>query len=149
MVHECQHIYETGRKCRRIPKRGQDLCPGHRPGPSRSHHDDPDFARQLLGYIQQLHGLSLEALFCALQDDLALIQPIVQRKSSRARYAPFARAFVAVTVAIEQLGNLRSVASHPSRPAGLSTPDSPFRSHQAASNHTASYASPRQSREFK
>ena len=31
MVQECVHLYEDGRKCRRIPKRGQKLCPAHRP----------------------------------------------------------------------------------------------------------------------
>jgi len=120
MVHECQFVYETGRKCRRIPKRGEDLCPGHRPNPNRSHHDNPGFALRLLGYADQLRLLSLEALCCTLQDDLARIQPIVDRKSSRAVYEPFARAFVAVTVAIEQLEFLR--AAHASRLAGASLP---------------------------
>lgn len=120
MVHECQYVYETGRKCRRIPKRGEDLCPGHRPNPRRSHHSDPGFARRLLGYADQLRLLSLEDLCCTLQDDLARIQPIVDRKSSRAAYEPFARAFVAVTVAINQLGTLR--AAQASRLAAASLP---------------------------
>lgn len=119
MIPECQHIYETGRKCRRIPKRGETLCPGHRPSSTRSHHDDPDFARRLLAYAQQLRDLSLEVLLRTVQDDLTVIQPIVERKSSRATYTPFARAFVAVTVAVEQmdaqLQALRSAALDLSR----------------------------------
>jgi hypothetical protein len=145
MVHECQHVDEIGRKCGRIPKRGFDLCPGHRPSPTRSHHDDPGFARQLLGYTQQLRGLSLEALFRTLQDNLALIQPIVERKSSRATYAPFARAFVAVTVAIEQLDTLRSVAAQASHPARQRLPGA----RHATLNPAVSHASPPPRREFK
>jgi hypothetical protein len=122
MVHECQHVYATGRKCRRIPKRGEDLCPGHRPSSRPSHHDDPEFARRLLGYADQLRTLDIEALCCMLQDDLTRIQPIVDRKSSRATYAPFARAFIAVTVAIEQLGILRFALAHASRPAEQPAP---------------------------
>lgn len=112
MVHECEHIYETGRKCRRIPKRGQSLCPGHRPHGPRSFHDEPDFARQLLGLTHQLRALDLATLLCVLQDSLAAIQPIVERKSSRATYTPFARAFVALTVTAEAIRSVRP-ASHP------------------------------------
>jgi hypothetical protein len=125
MVHECQYLYETGRKCRRIPKRGDDLCPGHRPNPSRPHHDDPDFARRICGYAGQLRGLSFDDLLRCLQDDLARIQPTMERKSSRATYEPFARAFAAVTVAVERVAGLHSGLSRPSRPAGQSSPASP------------------------
>jgi hypothetical protein len=145
MVHECQHVYETGRKCRRIPKRGETLCPGHRPHPTRSHHDQPDFASRLLSYAQQLRGLGLEALFGTLQDSLACIQPIVESKSSRATYEPFARAYVAVSVVMEQLENLRSSAINASRAAEpFAAPPRP-----APPNPAVSYASPPSTREIR
>lgn len=107
MVHECQHIYETGRKCRRIPKRGEDLCPGHRPNhrPDRrcSAHDDPAFSRQLEAFAAQLQTIDSCGLLSCLQDALTDIQPIVERKSSRATYAPFARASIVIAIALDRL----------------------------------------------
>jgi hypothetical protein len=110
MVHECQHIYETGRKCRRIPKRGEDLCPGHRPHGKPSFHDQPDFVHRLTGFVEQLRSLSLPETLAILQDALSDIQPIIERKSSRATYEPFARASAAVGIALEQFADLRDLS---------------------------------------
>ena len=103
MVHECEHFYETGRKCRRITKRGETLCPGHRPGRRRSAHDDPAFTRQLAAFADQLREADSLGLFCSLQDSLTAIQPLIERKSSRAAYAPFARAAIVVAIAVERI----------------------------------------------
>lgn len=102
MIHECEYIYETGRKCRRIPKRGESLCPGHRPHGKRSVHDEPDFQRQIAAFIDQLRAADTLSLVCCLQDALRAIQPTIERKSSRAAYVPFARAVVVVAIAIER-----------------------------------------------
>lgn len=102
MVHECEYIYDTGRKCRRIPKRGESLCPGHRPHTKRSVHDEPEFRRQIAAFIDQLRAADTYSLVCCLQDAMRTIQPIIERKSSRATYVPFARAAVVVAIAIER-----------------------------------------------
>jgi hypothetical protein len=122
MVHECQHIYETGRKCRRIPKRGEDLCPGHRPHAKRSFHDEPDFVHRLTGFVEQLRSLSLTETLGILQDALSDIQPTVERKSSRATYEPFARAAAAVGIALEQFAELRDLPEQEQQQPDLSDP---------------------------
>ena len=113
MVHECEYIYETGRKCRRIPKRGESLCPGHRPHARRSVHDEPEFQRQIAAFIDQLRAADTFSLVCCLQDAMRTIQPIIERKSSRATYIPFARAAVVVAIAVERF----SATSAPSNAA--------------------------------
>lgn len=125
MVHECEHFYETGRKCRRITKRGEALCPGHRPDPRRSAHDDPAFTRQLAAFADQLREEDSLGLFCSLQDALTAIQPLIERKSSRSAYAPFARAVIVVAVAVERL-----IASRQARTPAVSNAGQrpPFRS---------------------
>lgn len=103
MVHECEHFYETGRKCHRITKRGEALCPGHRPNPHRSVHDEPAFMREVAVLAEHLRAAGDEDLFCALQDALAAIQPTLERRISRANYLPFARASVVVCIAVERI----------------------------------------------
>ena len=115
MVHECEYIYETGRKCRRIPKRGESLCPGHRPQHKRSVHDEPDFQRQIAVFIDQLRSADTLSLVCCLQDAMRTIQPIIERKSSRATYLPFARAAVVVAIAVERF-SATPAPSHAAQP---------------------------------
>lgn len=103
MVHECEHFYETGRKCRRITKRGEALCPGHRPNPRRSLHDEPAFMREVAVLAEHLRAAGDDDLFLALQDALAAILPAIERKASRAGYLPFARASVVVCIAVERI----------------------------------------------
>jgi hypothetical protein len=103
MVHECEHFYETGRKCRRITKRGEALCPGHQPNLRRSVHDEPAFARQIDGFVQQLRAIDDTTLLCCLQDALNIIQPIIESKTTRANYVRFARASVVVGITVERL----------------------------------------------
>ena len=103
MVHECEHFYETGRKCRRITKRGEALCPGHQPNPRRSIHDDPVFHRQIAGWIAQLRATDATDLLCCLQDALTAIQPIIESKTTRANYIRFARASAVVAIVVERL----------------------------------------------
>jgi hypothetical protein len=141
MIPECQHIYETGRKCRRIPKRGDDLCPGHRPQPNRSFHDEPGFVRQLHAFACQISQLPLLDQLATLQDALAAARPILDRdaarRHARAAYIPIARAIVAVTVAISSLDQAQTQAqtqasSMQSRPNPHRTPAHSYAQHPAA-----------------
>jgi hypothetical protein len=103
MVHECEHFYETGRKCHRITRRGEALCPGHRPAPHRSVHDEPAFRREIATLVEHLRAAGDYDLLTTLQDALTAIQPTIERKVSRARYLPFARASVVVGIALERV----------------------------------------------
>lgn len=122
MVHECEHFYETGRKCRRITKRGDAFCPGHRPDPRRSVHDDPQVTRKFAAFADQLREADSLDLFCSLQDALTAIQPLIERKSSRAAYLPFARAVIAVAVVVERLITTRQAQNPAVSNAGQRPP---------------------------
>lgn len=141
MVHECEYIYETGRKCRRIPRRGESLCPGHRPHAKRSVHDEPDFQRQIAAFIAQLRAADTLSLVCSLQDALTAIQPIIERKSSRATYVPFARATVVVAIAIERF-SATAAPSHAAQQApfaikSMRTAPAPAQRHPSQNKMTA------------
>jgi hypothetical protein len=131
MVHECQYIYETGRKCRRIPKRGETLCAGHRPDAvrRRSLHEQPDFTRQLSALAEQLSALDLTTLLGILLDSFAAISNILERDATRPAYTAFARANIALSIAIRRLSESPS-PQHPRfvpcQPVARPMPDNTF-----------------------
>jgi len=105
MVEECTHICANGRKCRRIPKRGQALCPAHRPSRRRRrlHEEDPDFDRQMTSWVERLRAAELDIVLRQTQATLGDLQPIIDRRLSRRDRAAYTRAAIAVTVAIDRL----------------------------------------------
>jgi hypothetical protein len=105
MVEECTHIYANGRKCRRIPKRDQSLCPAHRPSRRRRsfHQEDPDFDQQMTSWVERLRAAELEIVLSQTQAALSDLQPIINRRLSRRDRAAYTRATIAVTVAIDRL----------------------------------------------
>jgi hypothetical protein len=64
MVQECAHLYENGRKCRRIPKRGQPLCPAHRsPRRRRSPLEENEaFMEEIFAFAERLKAMALDDL---------------------------------------------------------------------------------------
>lgn len=102
MPSECAHTYPDGRRCRRIPKSGKAFCPGHHPR-RRPDEYDPDFVREMRAWVEQLHDTPLEPLLVLLQESLAAVQPVLERKVSRAHRAVFIRSTIAVTHSIDRL----------------------------------------------
>ena len=102
MVAECNFIYESGHKCRRIPRRGETLCPGHKVD-ARRFDDQAAAERQLTGYIHYLNTMPLKELLPATLQALAQIQPIVNRKSSRFHRAAFDRGRHALAITFDRL----------------------------------------------
>ncbi len=104
MVNDCAYIYEeTGRRCRRIPRRGESLCLAHtslRPQPGD---EDAAFNRLMSAWAERLHNIPLDHLLEALQTSLEGIHEIIQSKSSRRHRMAFGRAVIAVGIANERL----------------------------------------------
>ena len=105
MVEECTHICANGRKCRRIPKRGQALCPAHRPSRRRlrSLEEDAAFDQQMSSWVERLRAMELVTFLSQTQAALSDLQPIINRRLSRRDRAAYTRATIAVTVAIDRL----------------------------------------------
>jgi hypothetical protein len=125
MVAECTYIYESGHKCRRIPRRGQPLCPGHS---LDAHRLDAEAAteRQLTLYIRHLTSLALKDLLPTTLDALTQIQPIIDSKSSRFHRAAFDRARHALALSIDRLDQFfQNSAARPVVATGSARPPAP------------------------
>jgi hypothetical protein len=128
MVEECNHICATGQKCRRIPKRGQALCPAHRPARRRRRflEEDAAFDQQMSSWVDRLRAMELATFLSQTQAALCGLQPIIDRRLSRRDRAVYTRATIAVTVAIDRLVEIElgprtpapspSLAASPGRP---------------------------------
>jgi hypothetical protein len=103
VLPECAHTYPDGRRCRRIPKSGETLCPGHHPRRRRRDAHAPDFVREMHAWVDRLQATPLEPLLVLLQESLAAIQSLIERKTSRAHRAAYTRAYIAVTHSIDRL----------------------------------------------
>jgi len=102
MVQECIHVYENGHKCGRIPRRGERLCAAHQ-APRARHDAEESFNREMFAWVDRLDAMHPADLLDTLQGCLSAIQPLIERKSSRASRVAFTRATVAVTTVIDRL----------------------------------------------
>jgi hypothetical protein len=116
MIDTCTYVYPEGRPCRRIPKRGESLCPSHRP---RRHAETKDelFERQMFAWGEHLQALPLDQLLETTRQSLARISPLIERRISRPYRAVYARAAMAAGVTAETLEAARA------RPATLPSSD--------------------------
>ena len=117
MVHECNHRYPDGRRCRRIPKRGEPLCRDHKRSRRQPHTEDPAFIRQMEAYADRLITLPLDVLAAEVQFALAAMHPILDSRFSRTWRLLFNRAEIAVAALAEEL-QIRQ--RPPAPPAGIS-----------------------------
>jgi hypothetical protein len=135
MVEECTHICANGRKCRRIPKRGQALCPAHRPSRRRlrSLEEDAAFGQQMSSWVERLRAMELVTFLSQTQAALSDLQPIINRRLSRRDRAAYTRATIAVTVAIDRLDETEPGLRAPSPAAGqTASPGHPLTPRAAA-----------------
>lgn len=105
MVNECAYLYETGRRCRRLPRRGESLCRAHKSPRPQPGEEDAAFQSLMALWIERLHQIPLDHLLEALQSSLEGIHEIIQSKSSRRHRMDFGRALIAVCVANERLSD--------------------------------------------
>ena len=101
MIDTCAHVYPDGRLCRRIPKRGESLCPGHRRRSAGS--GEELLKRQMEAWSDRLHALPIEQIFAAAVESLNVIGPVIERRFPRKHRAAFIRAAISVGVAAETL----------------------------------------------
>jgi hypothetical protein len=118
MVHECAYLYPDGRRCRRIPKRGETLCRDHKRARRQPQTEDAAFTRQMEVYADRLMTLPLSRLAAEAQFALAAMQPILSSRFARTYRLLFSRAEIAVAALAEEL-QARQAA--PARPAGISS----------------------------
>ena len=117
-VHECAFRYPEGRRCRRIPKRGETLCRDHKRARRQTHTEDAAFTRQMEAYADRLMTLPLPHLAAEVQFALAAMQPILSSRFSRTYRLLFSRAEIAIATLAEEL---QSRQSPPAPLAGISS----------------------------
>ncbi|MGB6159341.1 MAG: hypothetical protein WA891_05350 [Acidobacteriaceae bacterium] len=135
MVDECTYMYANGRKCRRIPKRGQSLCPAHRPSrrPRGFLEENDAFNQQMSAWVEQLRAMELTTFLSQTQAALCDLQPLIDRRLSRRDRAAYSRATIAVTVAIDRLDEAEVALRAPSPAASrTASPGHPLTPHTAA-----------------
>jgi hypothetical protein len=105
MVEECVHVNEKGHKCRRIPKRGQKLCPAHRARRRQrgALEENPAFFQEMDVFMNRLKAMNLEDLLYATTGALGDIHALIDRRSSRRDRAAYMRATVAVGEATDRI----------------------------------------------
>jgi hypothetical protein len=125
MVEECVHILPSGRKCRRIPKRGQKFCSSHRPGRRRRPplHEDHAFRQQMFAFVERLQTLSLPDLLYETTGLLTDIHLLIDRRCSRPHRLAFSRACAAAGLAADGLFALSRARSQapPAQPPSHAT----------------------------
>jgi hypothetical protein len=126
MVEECVYLYLDGRKCRRIPKRGQNLCSTHRPLPRRRAplEESEDVMRRLLAFADTLRAMPIADLLYETSGLLADIHVLIDRRSSRRHRIAFHRACAAVVIAADRLEEIaqRSRPQSTTHPAAQTPP---------------------------
>jgi len=133
MIEECIHLMANGRKCRRIPKRGQKFCPAHQPHRRRRGFLEEDEAanRQISEMIGRLHAMPLDDMLYTTGNLLNEIYPVMDRRCARRDRLAFVHALSAVQVSAERIaealpGFHRYVAAQPApAPAAPRQPPSP------------------------
>lgn len=131
MVEECVHILPDGRKCRRIPKRGQKLCPAHRSRrrPRAPFEEDQAFVQEMTAFIRSLKTIQTADLLYGTVGFLGDLQPLIERRLSRRHRVTFHRASVALSVSADRLVHLArgmyppaAPRTQPQQPAGAVYP---------------------------
>ena len=103
MVPECTYLYPDGRRCRRIPKRGERLCRDHKRARRLTHTEDVAFSRHVEAYADRLIGLPLDVLAGEVGLALADMRPIIESRFGRTYRLLFSRAEIAVAALAEEL----------------------------------------------
>jgi hypothetical protein len=108
MVAECTFTYESGRKCRRLPRRGETLCRDHRRHAAASRQpieanaaDEEAADREWKEVFATLDSLPLDQLLKDLGDTLLRLGPLVTAHASRHEIALFNRATCAFSLTLE------------------------------------------------
>jgi hypothetical protein len=100
MVPECTFVYPSGHRCRRIPRRGQPLCPGHRN--TRAVTDDPGPDLEMFAFAQSLESLPLPDLLASVSESLSALLPLFDRRFACRLQPHFTRATLALDCALNR-----------------------------------------------
>lgn len=127
MLEECVHILPDGRTCRRIPKRGQKLCPAHRPHRRRRAplEENQAFLKEMAAFVRSLEAMESDDLLYSTVGFLADIQILIDRRSSRRDRFAFGRASAAAATAADRLVELARGLRQPSASQPQPQPPAP------------------------
>jgi hypothetical protein len=119
-VSECAYAYPDGRRCHRLPARGEALCRDHRRGQIVTHRQDEEaFVAEHLAFADHLRGHSLTAILDELQQALIVLEPL--EDNPRTPYhvrAALTRASIAVSAALD-ISSAMDSALLDTDPAGI------------------------------
>jgi len=102
MLAECAFLYPDGRKCRRLPRRGERLCRDHRSLTSARPKDDEEtFDREMTQATLEIIAMPLDQMLDHLQQSLIEIDWLIESRASTAERYAYTRATIAVTAAID------------------------------------------------
>jgi hypothetical protein len=117
MVHECTYLYSDGRRCRRIPKRGERLCRDHKNARRLPASEDAAYYRRLEIYDNHLRRLSPDQLAVELQFALVRLSQVLQRRLSRSHRLVFSCALLAIATLMERDALNRIAQRQPAAPS--------------------------------
>lgn len=115
MVQECEFDYGNGRRCRRVPKRGEIFCRDHRRGSAQlrsefpaaasasAHHRDASRPHRRARALPPLGGLDLDELILHIAASLQALEPLVRSSASSSELLLYQRARTAAGFAIERV----------------------------------------------
>lgn len=102
MVAECAFLYPDGRKCRRLPRRGERLCRDHRHLTSaRPKNDEETFDREMTQAAGEIAAMPLDQMLDHLQQGLISLHWLIESRASTAERNAYTRATIAVSAAID------------------------------------------------
>ena len=107
-VNECAYLYPEGRRCRRIPKRGERLCRDHKRARRQTHTEDAAFTRQMEAYADRLMTLPLSRLAAEAAFALSAMSPILESRFRRTHRLLFCRAELAIAALVDGLESRQS-----------------------------------------
>jgi len=110
MIPECTFLYPDGRNCRRIPRRGESLCPDHRRQAAihrREAAGEQAFLQLMNQAADEIIRLPLDGMLDHAQECLMDVEAFIAANAPAHQRVRFMRAVTAVTAAID------CVDSHP------------------------------------
>lgn len=123
MLTTCAYVYESGKTCGRIPRRGESLCRDHRNRiPPRARFDFEAFKQSLFAACDRYNAMPFDDMLLALQQDLNELLPLVENKASSSEYFAYNRATMAVASAIDRYELEKRAAATFIDPQGRTVP---------------------------
>lgn len=104
MLAECAFLYPDGRNCRRIPRRGETLCPDHRRQAAvrvRSRSEQQTFDQEQNKAADEIIRLPLDQMLDHAQECLIALEPWIEANAPAVERTRFMRVDTAIAAAMD------------------------------------------------